>query len=143
VNGSGRTRIAPFLPAAVGLLVPFLGPLIALASPFVGGAFQPRVWPGSTRRTVVVAGAIVVVVLWVTLLIAPGGAFLVIPLCGPDRLLGWLIPSTVAIAAYGAVCWVSVRRANPWLWPLGAAVGAGAFSVSTLVLRAAGVRFIC
>jgi len=135
--------IVPFVPAALGLLVPILGPLIALASPILGGTLHRRVWPGSTRRAVVMAGVVLVVALWATLLLTPGGAFLVVPLCGPDRLLGWLIPSGVAIAAYGVVCWVSVRRGNPWLWPLAAAVGAGAFSVVTLILDTAGFRFIC
>jgi hypothetical protein len=133
----------PFIPAALGLLVPFVGPVIALTSPILGGMLHRRVWPGSDRRTAVMAGIVLVVGLWTTLLLVPGGAFLVIPLCGPGHVLGWLIPSACAIAVYGVVCSMSVRRGNPWLWPLGAVVGAVAFSLAQIALMAAGLRIVC
>ncbi len=81
--------------------------------------------------------------IWFSLIPVPYGVFLLVPLCGPENLLGWLLPSTVAVASYGLVCIASVRRGNPWLWPLGAVVGAVAFSLSGLALMAAGYGFIC
>jgi hypothetical protein len=91
----------------------------------------------------VLAGLVLVVALWVTLAVSPFGGFLLLPLCGPENVLGWLLPSGIAIGAYAILCSISVRRRNPWLWPIGAVAGGAAFSLTALALTAMGLRFIC
>lgn len=138
-----NVTMTPFVPAALAFLVPVFGPLIALASPVLAARHHGRLWPGSRRRTALLAGLTVVTGIWVSLVLVPYGVFLLIPLCGPENLFGWLLPSAIAVASYGLVCLASVRRRNPWLWPLGAVVGAVAFSLTGLALAATGYGFIC
>ncbi len=135
--------ITPFVPGALAFLVPVIGPLLALASPILAARYQRRLWPDSRRRTAVLAGLAVVVAIWASLILVPYGFFLLLPLCGPENLLGWLIPSAIAGVSYGLVCVASVKRRNPWLWPLGAVAGAVTFSLASLALTTAGIGFIC
>ncbi len=79
----------------------------------------------------------------VSLILFPYAAFLLIPLCAPSNILGWLLPSAIAIVAYAVGCVASLRRGSPWLWPIGAVAAVAAFSVSSLALVAAGVEYVC
>lgn len=132
-----------FVPGALAFVVPFLGPLIALTSPLFAARYQPRVWPDSRRRTAVLAGLAMVVGIWLLLILVPSGIFLLLPLCGPESVLGWFLPSALAVAAYGLVSFMSVRRKNPWMWPLAAVAGAVTFSLSSFALTTVGIRFVC
>ena len=61
--------------------------------------------------------------IWVSLILFPNGAFLLVPLCAPSSLVGWLVPSAIGTLVYGAGCAVSVRLGWPWVWPIAGVLG--------------------
>lgn len=68
------------------------------------------------------------------MILFPNGAFLLVPLCAPSSLVGWLVPSAIGMLVYGAGCAVSVRLGSAWLWPIAGVVGVGAYSIASLFL---------
>jgi hypothetical protein len=138
-----------------GTMVPALGFLVpgyvTLAAPIFGAVSALPLWRRSAWRGAG-AGALVTLVLMVPIAAPSGGIpalsavwqlFRFIPMCSPDGALGWLLPSGLAIATYGAGLLVSVRRRNPWLWPAGAAMATAVFHLTLLVLTEAGLGFSC
>ena len=68
------------------------------------------------------------------MILFPNGAFLLVPLCAPSTLVGWLVPSAIGTLVYGAGCAVSVRLGWPWVWPIAGVAGAAGFSIASLLL---------
>ena len=134
--GAGRSlaRAIPFVPAALALVVPFFGPLVAWLSPTVAVPRRDLAWPGSSRRTALLAALATPAVIWASLILLPNGAFLLVPLCAPSNLAGWLVPSAIGTLVYGAGCAVSVRLGWPWVWPIAGVAGAAGFSIASLLL---------
>jgi hypothetical protein len=132
--GGPLARAVLFVPAALALVVPFFGPLVAWLSPKIAVPRRDLAWPGSSRRTVLLAALATPAVIWASLILFPGGAFLLVPLCAPSSLVGWLVPSVVGTLVYGAGCAVSVRLGWPWVWPIAGVAGAASFSIASLLL---------
>ena len=127
-------RAVLFVPAALALVVPFFGPLVAWLSPMVAVPRRDLAWPGSSRRTALLAALATPAVIWASLILFPSGAFLLVPLCAPSTLAGWLIPSAIGTLVYGAGCAVSVRLGWAWVWPIAGVAGAAGFSIASLLL---------
>ena len=127
-------RAIPFVPAALALVVPFFGPLLAWMSPKVAIPRRDLAWPGSSRRTVLLASLAAAAAIWVSLILFPNGLFLLVPLCAPSSLVGWLVPSAIGTLVYGAGCAASVRLGWPWVWPIASVLGAGAYSIASILL---------
>jgi hypothetical protein len=126
--------VAPFVPAALALVVPFFGPFVAWLSPTVAIPRRDLAWPGSSRRTALLAALATPAVIWASLILFPNGAFLLVPLCAPSSLVGWLVPSAVGTLVYGAGCAVSVRLGWAWVWPIAGVAGAAGFSMASLLV---------
>jgi hypothetical protein len=124
----------PFVPAALALIVPFFGPLIAWLSPTIAVPRRDVAWPGSTRRSVLLAALATPAVIWASLILLPNGAFLLVPLCAPSNLAGWLVPSAIGTLVYAAGCAISLRLRSVWLWPIAGVVGVGAYSIASILL---------
>jgi hypothetical protein len=122
------------VPAALALVVPFFGPLIAWLSPTVAVPRRDLTWPGSSRRTVLLASLVTPVVMWASLILFPNGAFLLVPLCAPSSLVGWLVPSAIGMLVYGAGCAVSVRLGWAWVWPIAGVLGVAGYSIASVLL---------
>ena len=127
-------RAIPFVPAALALFVPFFGPLIAWLSPTVAVRRREIAWPGSSRRTVLLAALATPAAIWVSLILFPNGAFLLVPLCAPSNLAGWLVPSAIGTLVYAAGCAVSVRVGSPSVWPIAGVLAVGAYSIASILL---------
>lgn len=128
------SRAVLFVPAALALVLPFFGPLVAWLSPTVAVPRRGVAWPGSSRRTVLVAALAAPAAMWVALILVPNGAFLLVPLCAPSNLAGWLVPSAIGTLVYAAGCAVSVRVGSPWLWPIAGVLGVAGYSIASLLL---------
>ena len=61
----------------------------------------------------------------------PAALALVVPFFGP---VGWLVPSAIGTLVYGAGCAASVRLGWPWVWPIASVLGAGAYSIASILL---------
>ena len=133
-------RAVLFLPAALALVVPFFGPLLAWMSPKVAVPRRDLAWPGSSRRTVLLASLAAVAAIWVSLILMPNGLFLLVPLCAPSSLVGWLVPSAIGTLVYAAGCAVSVRLGWVWVWPIAGVLGVGAYSIASSLLV---VELVC
>ena len=68
------------------------------------------------------------------MILFPNGAFLLVPLCAPSNLVGWLVPSAIGTLVYGAGCAVSVRLGWVWVWPIAGVLGVGAYAIASLLL---------
>ena len=132
--GGLLARAVLFVPAALALVVPFFGPLVAWLSPTVAVPRRDLAWPGSSRRTALLAALATPAVIWASLILFPNGAFLLVPLCAPSTLVGWLVPSAIGTLVYGAGCAVSVRLGWPWVWPIAGVAGVGAYSIASILL---------
>jgi hypothetical protein len=122
------------VPAALALVVPFFGPLLAWMSPKVAIPRRDLAWPGSSRRTVLLASLAAAAAIWVSLILFPNGLFLLVPLCAPSSLVGWLVPSAIGTLVYAAGCAVSVRLGSTWVWPIAGVLGVGAYSIASTLL---------
>ena len=127
-------RAVLFVPVALALVVPFFGPLVAWLSPTIAVPRRELAWPGSSRRTVLLAALAAPAAIWVALILVPNGAFLLVPLCAPSNLAGWLVPSAIGTLVYAAGCAVSVRVGSPWLWPIAGVLGVAGYSIASLLL---------
>ena len=74
--GGPLARAVLFVPAALALVVPFFGPLVAWLSPTVAVPRRDLAWPGSSRRTALLAALATPAVIWASLILFPNGAFL-------------------------------------------------------------------
>ena len=133
-GGGSFARAIPFVPAALALVVPFFGPLVAWLSPTVAVPRRDLAWPGSSRRTALLAALATPAVIWASLILFPNGAFLLVPLCAPSSLVGWLVPSAIGTLVYGAGCVISVRLGWVWVWPVAGVAGAAAYSIASIPL---------
>ena len=122
------------MPAALALVVPFFGPLIAWLSPKVAVPRRDLAWPGSSRRAVLLAALATPAVIWASLILFPNGAFLLVPLCAPSNLVGWLVPSAIGTLVYAAGCAVSLRLGWPWVWPIAGVLGVAGYSIASILL---------
>ena len=133
-TGGSSARAIPFVPAALALVVPFFGPLIAWFSPTAAVPRRDVTWPGSSRRTAILVSLATPAAIWVSLILFPNGAFLLVPLCAPSSQVGWLVPSAIGTLVYAAGCTVSVRLGWPWVWPIAGVLGVAGYSIASLLL---------
>jgi hypothetical protein len=129
--------------------LPFVGPLLAAGAWIISAAWGRRVWPRTSGTARIAAGVAAALVVWLPLFIAATPAqplvptaymWLMLPLCGPATLAGWVIPSAGALALYGAGSLASVALGRVWLWPAAALAAIWAYEASSYLL---GVETLC
>lgn len=132
------------------MLIPFLGVVLSLATFAIGPALAPRVWPQLSPRAarwltaLAVAAFLVPIALSLTgIPLLRGSAWLLIPLCGPADVVGWVAPPGIAILVYTVGCVLAISIDRPWIWPVAAFVSVTAYDAAMQVLDANGYRFVC
>lgn len=147
----GATAGAALYAPAVAFLVPLLGAIVALASPGFGATSARRAW-GRPRATGALAGILVLAILWlpaiaifvpIPLLSAEWHSYRLIPLCGPETTLGWLLAGLAAVLTFAGGVLLSQRLRSPWVWPAGAFAATGVYHVVWIALESMGHGFIC
>jgi hypothetical protein len=74
---------------------------------------------------------------------ADRAGFMLVPLCAPETVIGYLLPSVVGLTIYGAACTMSVRSGQPWLWPVAAAAAFPATAATWALMVEQGQRMVC
>jgi hypothetical protein len=116
------------LSVAVAYGVPFFGFLLSVVIPVIAIGQRDVLWPTVPRRVVNIAAILALMGLWLPALVdfftpffyARGmevsTGWLIIPLCGPEDLVTWVLPAVAAALLVGVGVAFSVLRRTPWYW---------------------------
>jgi hypothetical protein len=116
------------LSVAAAYGVPFFGFLLSILIPVIALNQRAVLWPTAPRRVVNIAAALALTGLWLPALVdfftpffylrgmEVSTGWLILPLCGPEQLVTWVLPAVAAALLVGVGVVLSAARRTPWYW---------------------------
>jgi hypothetical protein len=120
------------LSVAVAYGIPFFGFVISvvfLGIPAIAIAQRKVLWPTVPPRAVAIAAFLALSGLWLPALldfftgifyyslgVEVSTGWLILPLCGPENLVTWVLPAVAATVLVNVGVVISAHRHTPWAW---------------------------